>query len=145
MEIITRASEARNLIHRFKSQYSELGEFQPNFVITPKNAPPTTAGAIAERLEALGDTITVEQAETILPGWINLQCDECKYHVNALVRVGIVTDYSGSTAHICPRCLVDALNLAKLATTDDRALLMTLARALCEVFAQWWQDKEAGK
>lgn len=119
MELFTRKMMVSRVIERFKRQYSRMDVFAPDFQIIPINEPPTTAGAIVKQLEAFGDTITFEQAESVLPGWSTLQCDECKRQVDSVIRVGDDPDYESNTAYLCRDCITKALDLADEAIAND--------------------------
>ena len=102
--LITREMMAASTAERFRVQYG------PDFGVFPFG----DSAELLKQLLALGPSPTVQQVETLCPGWTSLDCDECGEKVDEVVQVGQEPDYDSATACICWRCATNAVALFKL-------------------------------
>lgn len=66
---------------------------------------------ITQKLKALVWPFTAEQVNEIIGNnsWTTLECDECGFDFETLVRVGVEPDYEARWQDLCKSCLHKAL------------------------------------
>ena len=122
MKLITRQTEANELVDRFKEWENQQTTFIP--ILRGRGL-----GKPVEELQKLGpnpdpdacDAVIRQQIDTHAwpsgntPTWTSVPaCDECGHSKDAVVRLGEEPDYESSTAFVCRDCLSEALGLVGL-------------------------------
>ena len=110
MNLLTRQSQADNILHEWKSQYYDKDNKK---WIYP--SPHSNKEEIYNKLKDVQSKVglTAESVNNIIgnQSWTNCRCGECGANVDSVIHLGEEPDYDSYTFYVCKDCLIKALGL----------------------------------
>lgn len=143
MKLITRQTEANELVDRFKEWENQQTKYIP--ILRGRGL-----GMPVEELKKLGPNPDPDACDAVIrqqidmhtwpsgntPTWTDVPtCDECGQSKDAVVRIGEEPDYESSTAFVCRDCLSEALGLVglpvpRLTAAEREAIEVAISKRL---------------
>ena len=108
MKLINRQTLTNEAAKRWKEQYCSNGEWYASRCLPREET--------YAKLLALGTNPNPNDVDGLIgdSSWTDVKsCNECDQQVDELVEIGEPSDYESSTAYVCKKCLLEALEMFK--------------------------------